>query len=605
MAEGPRSRPQVEEPRADVLDSWKEIAAYLKREVRTVQRWEKTLGLPIRRLSRDKQGTVFAYKSEIDGWWRERETQIPETRAESEEPEEPSAARAPAFGSDSDTTGSITLQHKQRQRLLILLGMVLAVAVVLNLPFAWRYVREMFWPSPVRMVVLPFKNLGGDPDTQRVADGLTEEMFTRLSQLHPERLAFVELNQTDAALPFDQIGRKFNANYILEGSARREGQRLVITYQLALVKDRTSVGGGRYESDLQDPKEIIPAQIQVAGDIVKKVLNELPLHLGPAHQVSQAAYEAYLTGRYLWNRRTTDSLTNAITYFQQAIQADPSYAPSYAGLADCYSLLGSAPYTALPPREAFPKAEAAARKALEIDETLAEAHVSLGYSELVFDRSFPQAEKEFRRALQLRPTYATAHQYYGYYLTVMGRLDEAIAERKQAQELEPASPLLNSALGEAYYQARKFDLTIAQNQKSLVLDPSYAIALINLGRAYEKKKIYPQALQAFQKILAFVPDDPVLLALIAHDHAVSGHKAEARAINARLQQMSAAKYVPSVYIALIYIGLNEKDEAFRWLDKAFDERCEYLVYLPTEPLADPLRDDPRFAELLHKLGLRA
>lgn len=259
----------------------------------------------------------------------------------------------------------------------------------------------------------------------------------------------------------------------------------------------------------------------------------------------------------------------------------------------------------MPPLQAFPKAETAARKALEIDETLAEAHVSLGYSELVYDRNFPQAEKEFQRALQLRPTYATAHQYYGYYLTAMGRLDEAIAERKQAQELEPASPLLNSALGEAYYQARKFDLTIAQNQKSLVLDKSYAIALINLGRAFEQKRMYPEALQAFQKILAFVPDDPVLLALIAHDYAVSGRKAEARAIVAKLQQMSIARYIPSVYIALIYTGLDENDEAFRWLDKAFDERCEYLVYLPTEPLADPLRNDPRFARLLHRLGLKA
>jgi TolB-like protein/Tfp pilus assembly protein PilF len=597
--ESPQLRPEVEAPRADLLDSWKEIAVYLKREVRTVQRWEKNLGLPVRRLTRDKQGAVFAYKSEIDTWWRERETQIAENQTD--EAEEASATSVRA----SESTDPTGLERDQRRRLLLLLGAGLAVAAVVAVPFAWRYARDLFWPSPVRLVVLPFKNLSGGPETQRIADGLTEEMFTRLSQLHPERLAVIELTPADSALPFDQIGKKFKANYILEGSARREGQRLVITYQLALVKDRTSVGGGRYEPDLQDPQEIIPTQIQVAGDIVKNVLNELPQHLGPARQVNQSAYEAYLTGRYLWNRRTTESLTTAITYFQQAIHEDPSYAPSYAGLADCYSLLGSAPYTALPPREVFPKAEAAARKALEIDGTLAEAHVSLGYAELVYDRNFPQAQREFQRALQLRPTYATAHQYYGYYLTVMGRLDEAIAERKQAQELEPASPLLNSALGEAYYQARKFDLTITQNQKSLVLDPSYAVALINLGRAYERKKMYAEALQSFQKVLALVPDDPVLLALIAHANAVSGQKTKALSIVAKLQAMSSTRYVPSVYIALIYTGLNEKDEAFRWLDKAFDERCEYLVYLPTEPLADPLRSDPRFAQLLQRLGLKA
>jgi TolB-like protein/Tfp pilus assembly protein PilF len=601
MTESQRSRSEIEEPRADVLDSWKEIAVYLKREVRTVQRWEKKLGLPVRRLSRDKQAAVFAYKSEIDAWWRERETQIRDIRIEGEG-EGAHANSLPTVESDSTTVHPKTINLSRRRRLLVLLAASLAVV---SLPFAWRYARDMFWPSRVRLVVLPFKNLNGGPEDQRIADGLTEEMFTRLSQLHPERLAVIELTPADAALPFEQIGKKFKAHYILEGSTRREGQRLVITYQLALVKDRTSVGGGRYEPDLQDPQEIIPAQIQVTGDIVKNVLNELPQHLGPAHQVNQAAYEAYLTGRYLWNRRTTESLTNAITYFQQAIQTDPGYAPSYAGLADCYSLLGSAPYTALPPREAFPKAEAAARKALEIDGGLAEAHVSLGYAELVYYRNFPQAEKEFQRALQLRPTYATAHQYYGYYLTAMGRLDEAITERKQAQELEPASPLLNSALGEAYYQARKFDLTIAQNQKSLVLDKSYAVALINLGRAYEQKQMYAEASQAFQKILGSVPDDPVLLALIAHDYAVSGEKAKAQAIVAKLEAMSTTRYVPSVYVALIYTGLKEKDEAFRWLDKAFDERCEYLVYLPTEPLADPLRGDPRFALLLHRLGLKA
>jgi TolB-like protein/Flp pilus assembly protein TadD len=603
VGEGPQLRAESEVPRADVLDSWKEIAVYLKREVRTVQRWEKNLGLPIRRLSRDKQGAVFAYRSEIDAWWRERETQIRDAKTEDNESEEALALSLSSPEPDSAAAKSQDVRSSARRPFVIVLVAALAVAVAI--PFAWRYARDMFWPSPVRLVVLPFKNLSGGPETQRVTDGLTEEMFTRLGQLHPERLAVVELTPTDAALPFEQISRKFKANYILEGSARREGQRLVITYQLALVKDRSSVGGGRYEPDLQDPQQIIPVQIQVAGDIVNNVLSELPQHLGSVHQVNQAAYEAYLTGRYLWNRRTTESLTSALAYFQQAIQADASYAPSYGGLADCYSLLGSAPYTALPPLEAFPKAEAAARKALEIDETLAEAHVSLGYSELVYDRNFPQAEKEFQRALQLRPTYATAHQYYGYYLTAMGRLDEAIAERKQAQELEPASPLLNSALGEAYYQARKFDLTIAQNQKSLVLDKSYAIALINLGRAFEQKKMYPEAIQAFQKILAFVPDDPVLLALIAHDYAVSGRKAEARTMVAKLEQMSAARYVPSVYIALIYTGLNDKDEAFRWLDKAFDERCEYLVYLPTEPLADPLRNDPRFAQLMHRLGLKA
>jgi tetratricopeptide (TPR) repeat protein len=319
--------------------------------------------------------------------------------------------------------------------------------------------------------------------------------------------------------------------------------------------------------------------------------------------VSHETYEAYLTGRALWNRRTTESLNDALTYFQQAIKSDPMYAPAYAGLAECYSLLGSAPYTAQPPKQAFPQAIAAARQALMIDDSLAEAHLSLGYAELVYDWNFPEAEKEFHRALQLRPSSATAHQYYAYYLTAIGELDKAIDERKQAQELEPDSPLLNSALGEAYYQACEYDLTIAQNKKSLVLDPRYAIALINIGRAYEQKAMYTEALKAFQTVAAVVPNDPALIALIGHTYAVSGKPAEARAAIVQLQQMSTQRYVPSLYVALIYTGLNERAQAFAWLQKAYEERCEYLVYLPAEPQSDPLRKDPRFSRLLKQIGL--
>jgi tetratricopeptide (TPR) repeat protein len=339
-------------------------------------------------------------------------------------------------------------------------------------------------------------------------------------------------------------------------------------------------------------------------DIVRKILAGLPKDLQPAHQVNPKAYEAYLQGRFEWNLRTTQSLTQAISYFQQAIAYDGSYAPSYAGLADCYALLGSAPYTALPPGEAFPKAKANALKALELDNDLAEAHVSLGYSALVYDWNYPEAEREFRKAIDLRPDYATAHQYYAYYLTAMGDVDQAIAERKRAVSIEPKSPLLNAALGEAYYQARRFSDSIAPNQESLAIDPHYAVAVINMGRAYEQMGIYPQALQAYQSILAFAPHDPALLALLGHLYAVSGQRAAARGIISQLQQIASERYVPSLYVAMIYTGLADKNQAFTWLDKAYAERCEYLVYLPTEPMADPLRTDPRFPELLKRLGLK-
>jgi tetratricopeptide (TPR) repeat protein len=239
-----------------------------------------------------------------------------------------------------------------------------------------------------------------------------------------------------------------------------------------------------------------------------------------------------------------------------------------------------------------------------LDPDLAEAHVSLGYSALVYDWNYPEAEKEFRKAMELRPDYATAHQFYAYYLTAMGDVDQAIAERKRAVSIEPKSPLLNTALGEAYYQARQFRESIGPNQEALSIDPHYAVAVINMGRGFEQMRMYPKAQQAYQSILAFAPNDPVLLALLGHLYAVTGQQAAARGIISQLQQISGNRYVPSVYVALIYIGLGDKNQAFAWLDKAYAERCEYLVYLPTEPAADPLRNDPRFPALLERLGLK-
>jgi TolB-like protein/Flp pilus assembly protein TadD len=452
------------------------------------------------------------------------------------------------------------------------------------------------------LAVRPFRNMSGDPGQDFVADGLTEEMITRLGQLHPEEMGVIRLSPAYASSTFDRIAKEVHANYVLEGSVRQSGKRVAITAQLIQVSDQTQVWGESYERDLQD---VLSIQAEVASAIAGGVLNKLP-HAHPlVRQVNREAYLAYLEGRYFWNKRTEEGFSKAITLFKRSIEIDPTYAPPYAGLADCYELLGSAPYSTLSPKEAFPQAEAAARKALELDPTLAEAHVPLGYSELVYEWNFPEAQKEFDKALQLRPGYATAHQFYGYYLTAMGKLDEAIVERKKAVELDPISPLLNSALAEAYYHARRFDVTIDESHKALELDPGYAIALVNIGRAYEQMGMHQQARDAFQKVLAFAPAEPAILALMGHEYAVSGDMAHANQILARLTELSRKKYVPAVYFALVYIGLDRKDDAFRWLNKAYDERCEYLVYLSSEPLADRLRGDPRFSGLLSRIGLRA
>jgi tetratricopeptide (TPR) repeat protein len=258
----------------------------------------------------------------------------------------------------------------------------------------------------------------------------------------------------------------------------------------------------------------------------------------------------------------------------------------------------------MPPREAFPKAKANAQKAIELNPNLAEAHVSLGYTALVYDWNYPESEREFRQALALRPDYAPAHQYMAYYFLAMGDVDQMIAEQQRAASIEPKSPLLRTAVGEAYYQARRYKESIELSQQALAIDPHYADAIINIGRAYEQVGMYPQAEQAYRSILAFAPDEPALLALVGHLYAVTGQRTKAREIISQLQQISGSRYVPSVYVGLIYIGLGDKDRAFAWLDKAYEERCDYLVYLPTDPMADPLRNDPRFDELLGRLDLK-
>jgi len=607
-ADGIQPQPTMQhQPADDRLDSWKEIAGYLKKEVRTVQRWEKNLGLPVRRLTQGKQGTVFAYKADLDAWWLESQSQVDleENKAAGDGDSSGSnvvvLAQVPV--ADQSEKTEVDGIHADRSRRRVLLYALLVIAVAVGLSAFWPKIRDRIWTpaSKMTLAVRPFKNMSGDPSQDFVADGLTEEMITWLGQLHPEEMGVIRLSPAYASSDLDRIGKDIHANYVLEGSVRVSGQRVAITAQVFQVSDHTLVWGEAFERDLQD---VLTIQAEVAGAIASGVLNKLP-HAQPAiRQVNREAYLAYLEGRYFWNKRTEEGFAKAMTLFQRSIEIDPSYAPPYAGLADCYELLGSAPYSTLAPKKAFPQAEAAARKALELDSTLAEAHVSLGYSQLAYEWNFPEARREFEKAHQLRPGYATGHQFYGYYLTAMGKLDEAITERKRAVELDPISPLLHSALGEAYYHARQFDVTIEQNKKALELDPRYAIALVNIGRAYEQMGMHQKARDAFQTILTAAPENPAILSLMGHEYAVSGDKVNANKTLTQLKEISTRKYVPAVYFAVVYIGLNRKDDAFYWLDKAYDERCEYLVYLGSEPLADPLRGDPRFSRLLSRIGLQ-
>lgn len=572
------------------LDSWKEIAAYLRRDVRTVQRWERGEGLPVHRHLHDKQGTVYAYQSELDEWWhgREANSAVAETAA-------------PTGGASQPAINAAALAAAEESHARYW-PWLLAAAVGVLLVAGISLLRQRIWPArsgQVTVAVLPFRDLNAAaPGQEYFAAGLSEEMMARLAQVAPGKLRVVRLTAAYRDRSLRQIGSEFKADYVLQGSVRRDGKRVAITAELQQVRDQSQVWAESYERDLRD---VLGIQAEVAGAIARAISARLPAASQAAPQIEPAAYEAYLKGRYFWNKRSPESLLKAVDYFQQAIADQPDYAAAYSGLADCYGLLGSIPYAVLPPREAFPKAKAAAQKALALDPKLAEAHVSLGYVDLVYEWDAAGAERELQLALQLRPDYATAHQFYAYYLSATGRLDEAINERKRAQELDPLSPVITASLGEAYYLAAQFERSGDEYKKSLELDPDFSVGLINLGRTEIQMGRYAEAAHLFGNALKGREEDPGLLMLLGYDLALAGDGAAARARLRQLQRISQHRYVPALYVAAIYTGLGDKDQAFAWLQKAYDERCDYLVYLWTEPAARALRNDPRFAQLMARI----
>ncbi len=489
---------------------------------------------------------------------------------------------------------------------------VAAVALAVILLSSAYLARQRFWRAShpasgkTMLAVLPFENLTGDTEQEYFSDGLTEEMITQLGRMHPERLAVIartsamQYKRTNKGT--QQIGRELGVDYILEGSVRRAGDHVRISAQLIQVRDQTHLWAESYERDLRD---ILALQADVARAITQQIQLKLTpqaeARLGSAHPVNPEAYELYLKGRYLWNKRTEQGYKKAIEYFEQALEKEPQYAAAYSGLADCYFLLGA--YSGLPFRSAMPKAKAAALKALELEPELAEAHTSLGFIQAFHDWKYEDAEREFKRAIEINPNYPTAHHWYGIFLFRMGRMDEAVAESQRALELDPLSLIINTDLALTYYFARQHDRAIEQSRKTLDMDPNFALALYTLGMAYGEKAMYRDAIEALQKAATLAGDNPVILGELGRIYAASGNKAEATRILRELQMTSRRHYVAPETIAVVYAELGEKGQAIHWLEKAYAERSTFMVSLKTEPSLDSLRSDPRFQDLLRRVGL--
>jgi TolB-like protein/DNA-binding winged helix-turn-helix (wHTH) protein/Flp pilus assembly protein TadD len=499
--------------------------------------------------------------------------------------------------------------HKlAHRRWVIPVGIAMGLIAALGAWLHWS--RSAARPQPaggrLMLAVLPFENLTGDHGQDYFSDGLTEEMITRLGNLDPQRLGVIArtsvMRYRHSQESWDRLGRELGVQYVLEGSVRRDADKVRITAQLIQMRDQTHLWAREYDRELSN-------LLAVQGEIAQAVADEIQLTLANHQRIqtirppslSPAAYEAYdlyLKGRYFWNKRTTQGFQQAIEYFQQAVAKDATYARAFAGLADSYALMSS--YSLAPQKEFMPKARAAALKALEMDESLAEAHTSLAVIAQNYDWDWQTAEKEYRRAIELNPNYATAHHWYAECLALRGRFDEAFAEMERARQLDPLSLIIATDRGAILYFSRQYDRAIEQFRAVLDMEPNFPRAHM-LTYVYVQKGLFAEALADIEKWRR-IEDSPWAWASMTYIYGRSGKPAQARRAMEKLEQLNRRRQIDPAPFFLAYVGLGDMDQAFAWLQKAYLAHSPALTALKVDPLYDPLRSDPRFEALLRRLG---
>lgn len=519
-------------------------------------------------------------------------------------------AAAGTVGRDSDEkTRDVSLSGSLIKRHSSLVAALAAALVILGLASS-AYVKLLHHKQVSRihsLAVLPMENLTGDPDQEYFADGMTDELITSLAKISALRIISRTsvMQYKKARKPLPEIARELNVDAIVEGTVTRSGNHLRITAQLIDGLREGHLWAENYDRELGDA---VTLQNQIATAIADEIRAKLTPaereRLAASHSVDPAAYELYLKGRYFWVKRNRETFDRAMSYFQQAIDRDPNYAAPYSGLADCYVLFGSSfDVGGRPPSEVQSKARAAALKALELDSFLADAHSSLAYVKLNYDWDWLGAEAEFKRALELNPGYSHGHHWYAHLLLSTGREGQALAESHRALELDPLSPIINLHLGWHYLYTKQYDQALEQLTKTLELDANYALAHWYRGLVYEQKQMYPEALRELATAKNLLPGNMAIRSDVGHVYAVSGDADQAEKVIADLRQESQRLYVNSYELALIYVGLRKDDQAFEWLNKAFAERSDQMIYLNVDPRLDSIRSDSRFADLVRRVGI--
>ncbi len=485
-------------------------------------------------------------------------------------------------------------------------GCVVLLALLLALNFGGlrdRLLGRAGLPRIQSLAVLPLENLSHNPEQEYFADGMTEALITELSKIGGlkviSRTSSMEFKGVKKPAPL--IAGALGVDALIEGSVLREGDQVRITVQLIHGATDQHLWAESYQREL---RSILTLQSEIARRIAKEIKIKLTpqqeMRLATAHVVIPQAHDAYLRGRYYWSKSTEDGLKKAIGYFNEAIERDPGYASGWAGLAESYAVLGD--FAVVAPKETFPRAEAAAQRALELDDALAEAHAALGLVRLEYGWDWTAAEREFIRAIELNPSYPTAHQFYSWYLGSVLRVDESIAEGKRALELDPLSMFRSADLGLSLYMVRQYDRSREQAKKTLELDPRLDFAHWFLGLASVQKAMYEEAIAHLQEAATSPGASPRYIAGLGYAYAVAGKRNEARKILDKLNELSKQKYVSPYFTATVYAGLGDKEEAFEWLDKAYRDRDNWLAYVKVTPEFDPLHSDPRYQNLLRRMN---
>jgi TolB-like protein/Tfp pilus assembly protein PilF len=579
---GPSTNP---DPPGRRLESWKEVAAYLGRDVTTVRRWEKREGLPVRRLHHSRLGSVYAFTAELDAWRNERAA---------------SAATAEAQANHIPQTA-------KRAWLTITLA-VLALALVGGVAWLWRQRSTELNRSAsahIRsLAVLPLNNLSGNPDQDYLADGMTEALTGRLSTIQGlrviSRTSSMQFKDTRSSVP--QIASKLNVQAVVEGSLIRSGDRIRVTAQLIQGDTDVHLWSGTFDRELRDVLELQGEVAQsIARQIEVAVTGQERSRLVVVRPVSPEVYESYLKGRFALHKNTQPGFEEAIAHFEEAINREATFAPAYAGLAAAYSKLGVVFFGASP-LEVRPKMLAAARKALELDPDLVEAHVLLADA-LQKDWEWAEAEAEYKQAIALSPSDAGAHASFSYWFLCQGRTQEALEWARRAQELDPLA-LHGIEIGWILFHSRRYDESIRELRTVLTIEPESPMALWYLGFALIGAEQFDEAIQVLEKAASVSHRSSAVLGVLVRAYARGGRRADALRVLEELHQRRKAGYVPTAAFLNAYLGLGDTEQAFIWLERAAQERSNMTQFLKVHPFFDPLRGDPRFAAFLRRANLQ-